>query len=238
MGAPVENVFIAWSGEQSKVVAEALHDWLPSVVQRARPWMSEAIESGKRWRDEVNRRLRDVRIGVLCLTPENIRSTWLHFEAGALSRLDDDSRVTPYLVGLKPTDLVEPLPMFQSVVADRDGTMKLVRSINAAMEEQVPAPALEKLFDRMWGELAEIVRSAQTAVPAPPNRSEKEMIEEILVRVRELEPPPLIRDSPELTRFAISLARYRAAPSDAGRRDRFESALTALLNPPPARTDS
>jgi len=47
--ANAKNVFISWSGERSGLVAAALHDWLPMVVQTADPWMSsEGIEKGTR----------------------------------------------------------------------------------------------------------------------------------------------------------------------------------------------
>jgi hypothetical protein len=33
------RVFIGWSGEPSRSIAKALHDWLQGVVQRVEPWM-------------------------------------------------------------------------------------------------------------------------------------------------------------------------------------------------------
>jgi hypothetical protein len=43
------RVFISWSGEPSRSIAQALGDWLPMVVQHVEAWMSDMdIESGGR----------------------------------------------------------------------------------------------------------------------------------------------------------------------------------------------
>jgi hypothetical protein len=35
------KVFLSWPGRKSKSVAEALRDWLPSVIQEIDPFMSD-----------------------------------------------------------------------------------------------------------------------------------------------------------------------------------------------------
>jgi hypothetical protein len=81
------NVFISWSGQRSKWAAEALREWLRLVLQAARPWMSgEDIDKGSRGLDEVSRALEGMKIGIICLTPENLDERWILYEAGALSK--------------------------------------------------------------------------------------------------------------------------------------------------------
>jgi hypothetical protein len=179
------NVFISWSGERSKWAASSLRDWLPLVLQSARPWMSEEdIEKGSRGLDEVGRALEGMRIGIICLTPENLLAPWISFEAGALSKtLDARTRVCTYLLtGLRPQDIERPLGMFQATSANQEDTKRLVHAVNKALEgEPVPDANLDAVFDRMWPLLAEelskmpVVSSAATA-----KRPVEEMVAEIL----------------------------------------------------------
>lgn len=49
------KVFLSWSGRKSKAIAEALRDWLPSVIQEIEPFMSERdIAAGARWLNEID----------------------------------------------------------------------------------------------------------------------------------------------------------------------------------------
>src|ERR1700684_2611083 len=99
------NVFISWSGERSIHIAEALRWWLKMVVQATKPFMSKTdIDKGSRWHIELAKALESMKVGIICLTPENLSASWLLFEAGALSKtMDKGTLVCTYLLaGLRP----------------------------------------------------------------------------------------------------------------------------------------
>lgn len=50
-------VFLIWSGQQSKSVAETLSTWISQVIQAAEPWISLEIEKGARWNPEISQKL-------------------------------------------------------------------------------------------------------------------------------------------------------------------------------------
>lgn len=183
------KVFISWSGAMSQAVAKALRDWLPSVIQAVEPWMSaDDIGKGIRWRSELANQLQQTRVGVICLTPENLESPWLHFEAGALSKTVKDTYVCPYLFELEPADISGPLTQFQVTMAEKEDTRKLVHRINQALKDEViPEAHLNKYFDRWWPDLEKqlegISRMPETSEP---QRSDREILEEILESVRGL----------------------------------------------------
>lgn len=115
------KVFISWSGKTSNAVAVLLKDWLPLVIQSVDPYVSsEDIQSGSRWAAEVASELDQSAIGILCVTAANIDAPWLNFEAGALSKSIDRSRVVPFLFRMNRSDMPDgPLVQFQSVLATR-----------------------------------------------------------------------------------------------------------------------
>src|SRR5882757_9714696 len=79
------RLFISWSKGRSKALAEALAQWLPKVLPFIDPWLSQNdIPSGSTWRETLINELCTTDAGIVCLTPENFKTEWLNFEAGAL----------------------------------------------------------------------------------------------------------------------------------------------------------
>ncbi len=74
---------------------------------------SEDIEKGARWGSDIVRELETSDIGIVCLTHANTDSPWILFEAGALSKSLEKSRVCGVLFGIDTTDLKGPLTIFQ-----------------------------------------------------------------------------------------------------------------------------
>jgi hypothetical protein len=85
------DIFISWSGARSHAAAQALNNWLPQIVNAFTPWLSSEIRKGSRWREELTNKLSDTTVGIICLTPSNLESPWILFEAGAISKAAEKS---------------------------------------------------------------------------------------------------------------------------------------------------
>ncbi|WP_327029381.1 toll/interleukin-1 receptor domain-containing protein [Micromonospora sp. NBC_01740] len=186
------KVFISWSKPTSQKLASVLGDWLPDVIQEIKPWMShEDIDKGQRWAAEVGAQLGELGQGILCITAENQREPWLNFEAGALAKSLEESRVRPILLDLKPSDLTGPLAQFQSTVAtEKEDMFRLVASLNESCVKALDNTRLRRYFDRLWGDYLEQVKAippSGTSGGMTPSRSANEMLGEVLERVRELQ---------------------------------------------------
>jgi hypothetical protein len=188
------KIFISWSGETSKEVAIVLRDWLPSVIQSILPYVSsEDINKGVRWSSDISGQLDSTSFGIICLTPENLDAPWIHFEAGALSKAVDKSRVAPFLLGVKTSEVRGPLVQFQSTLFTKEEVKKLVLSINASEEvgSRLDEARLITCFEVWWPQLEGRLKAIEGAIP---NKDEKahrptaeqraEIIEEMLVLLR------------------------------------------------------
>ena len=123
------SVFLAWSGAVSQKMAGLLKDYLPLFVRNITIFMSEDITKGKRWHTEIANALGSTKFGILCLTPENLASEWIHFEAGALSKtIDESTHVCPLLLDVKKSELKEPLASFHATLFNKEEFKKLKRS--------------------------------------------------------------------------------------------------------------
>ena len=184
------RIFISWSGDLSQRIAECVFDWLPMVLQGAEPYMSsESIEKGARWSTHIGKELEEARFGLVILTKDNLSSRWLHFEAGAVAKSVDQSRLAPLLFGLRPADVLQPLSQFQITTFTKSEMLKLLKSANVAGEGYLmPEVRLAALFEKLWPDLKEKIESILSAHGATKNttaRSTEEILEEVLSLGRE-----------------------------------------------------
>jgi molybdopterin converting factor small subunit len=171
------KIFLSWSGESSRRVARALHEWLPFVLRYAEPWFSDVdIAAGARWSTELATQLEGTRFGVICLTQENLSAPWILFEAGALSKAVLRSSVFPYLLDVHSSELSGPLAQFQSKRAEKTATFELVSSINKHADTPESTERLREFFEVFWPKL-ESELSAIALLPDGPTR-EQERLEE------------------------------------------------------------
>jgi hypothetical protein len=188
------KVFISWSGEPSHTVALALREWLPHVIQSIDPYVSsEDIEQGAPWFPDIAQQLDQASFGIICVTRVNADSRWMNFEAGALFKSVNSVQrhVSPFLIDLRPTDLVGPLAQFQVTEPSLDGVAKLVRSLNALGDPPLRDALLNAEIERWWPDLEEKLRNAQEIAAsqpeAVPRRGTDDMVEELLERTRSIE---------------------------------------------------
>lgn len=180
-----QNVFISWSGERSKFIADAFYEWLPMAVQSVKPWMSShSIGKGSRGALEIAKALDGTKVGLTCLTPENLTEPWILYEAGCLSKtIDDSTRLCTYLLGgLKNEDIEPPLGQFQHTSPSEKDTRALVHTINKAVggDDPLKEKMLDDVFDQLWPLLDKELK-AFPAVPQPVSkRSTESLLAEIL----------------------------------------------------------
>lgn len=185
------KVFLSWSGQRSKEVANLLSDWLCCVIQASRPWISTRdLDRGSLWFGEINDQLKDTTVGIICLTQENKARPWILFEAGALAKGLSTSRVCTLLVDLEPKDIEDPLAQFNHTFPTRESVLGLVKTLNSTLGANgLDNRILEQVFNTYWPQFeerfAEILTNTEAQPPSKP-RSKEDVLGEILENTRML----------------------------------------------------
>ena len=183
------KVFLSWSGERSKAVAELLNEWLCCVIQAARPWVSTRdLDRGSLWFSEINDQLKDTSVGIICLTQENRVRPWILFEAGALAKGLSTARLCTLLIDLEPKDVEDPLAQFNHTSPTEESMFNLVRTLNTALGVNGLDPrVLEQVFETYWPQFdkkfKDIVKNIKDISSAKP-RAKDDLLGEILENTR------------------------------------------------------
>jgi diguanylate cyclase (GGDEF)-like protein len=185
------QVFISWSGDQSRSVAEALEKAIRHIVRGASTFIStHDIDPGERWETRVSEELEKSNHAVLCITRDNQTAPWLNYEAGALGRLVGTSKVIPYTLGFPPSELKSgPLARFQGVQNDEPGTWNLMKSLNQSSASPDDDGFLREDFDVWFPRLRDTMTELLASNPAARRASasdERELLLEIRQDIRRL----------------------------------------------------
>lgn len=171
------RVFLSWSGERSKYLANLFKEWLPNVLQYIDPYMSaKDISLGERWSVNIEESLRNNDFGLVFVTPENIDAPWINFEAGALSK-NLQSRLIPMIYDTDVSILNNgPLKQFQSQKNfEKESIRELVKSINAISDDRsrLLNERLESSFEKWWPDLEKLMEEIPTLGEANQNENKK-----------------------------------------------------------------
>jgi len=185
------KVFISWSGEKSKQVAELIDTWLQCTIQSSEPWLSSrSIDRGALWFSEIISELADTSLGIICLTKENKSKPWILFEAGAIAKGLSSSRVCTFLVDLEPAELENPLAQFNHTLYNKESLEQLLITINNLSEVPLKPAIIEKVFNKYWPEFEEKFDAILHSNPISPSiakRPKDDVMLEILNTIRGLD---------------------------------------------------
>jgi hypothetical protein len=149
------------------------------------------LASGRRWSEQLSKELDQSNFGIVCLTPGNLQSPWILFEAGALTKHVEGRACCLLFRGLGPADVSGPLSQFQNRVFCREGFQKLLFDINDLLERRLDPTSLQLIYDKWWGDLDREVTAAladpQLEEPTEHKRDHSDLLEELLLRVRNIQ---------------------------------------------------
>lgn len=184
------KIFISWSGKKSRAVAAELQTWLKSVIQSVDVFMSDEIGAGTPWLHEIAKELDGSSFGIVCVTRSNRSAPWLNFEAGALAKNLEVSRLVPIPIDLEMTDIPLPIGQFNGKELSQHGMRELVRLINEEAGSILEPEILASVFDQWWPNLEsklEAIMSDPELFEEPGNsRDERDLLEEVLTTVRQM----------------------------------------------------
>jgi len=180
------EIFLSWSQPSSHKAAEAFKLWLPTVLPGVKPWLSnQDIMKGKPWFASISAQLPRCSACLICVTPENVNSAWLYYEAGAIAHAIPDAMICSYLIGVKPGELGRtPLGQYQATVFDKEDSWLLIRDLNKCLRPPHHESMLRGHFETHWPTLEAKLNGIPLPalqVPAPKEPSLTDEAKNILV---------------------------------------------------------
>lgn len=162
------RLFISWSRSQASAIAPLVKTFCQDVLGIEDIFLSNEIDSGRRWSDEIADALENCNAGLIIVTDENKGAPWLNFEAGAISKRVADANVIPLLWDISVGDIADtPLNQFQSKTFEKDDILFVMQSLAKVWDLSVES--ISRRFEAMYPALEAKLRE----VPAAEHKQEK-----------------------------------------------------------------
>ena len=157
------KVFISWSGKNTASfrVAKKLAEWLPMALQETEPFMSDNIRSGTNAISQIMENLTNSKMGIICVTKDNITSPWLNFEAGALNNVvtNQSGIVIPILINMTTDEFANsnsPIRNLQGKEFNPNDFKIILKDINSCLASPIPEKTLDNLYNSLKEDLFDI----------------------------------------------------------------------------------
>jgi uridine kinase len=116
-------------------MARAIQKYLEGLFPGLKIALSAGDPLGKNWIEQLKGFLNDAQLAIVCITPENLKACWIHYEAGYLeARLKPSGSIIPFCLGIPPGELPLPLGQFNGLSLNREGIHKLVQTIRQGLD--------------------------------------------------------------------------------------------------------
>ncbi|OII10511.1 hypothetical protein BIU97_10310 [Curtobacterium sp. MCBA15_009] len=182
------KIFISWSGEPERAVAEALKAALPTLcaVEVDVFVSSKSIAKGADGIEVINAELRSAAYGVVLISKSNQEAPWLNYEGGWLASLG--CPVSTVLLDLRISDITTPLAPRQATnFEDENDMADLLKQVATAANKNLPDQAFEALLAVVWPSIRDSWKPLEGDDGNEPIRSDSDMLSELVERVRRIE---------------------------------------------------
>lgn len=173
------DAFIGWSSQRGLRIAEALRAWLGAGIPELASFVSPDLPKGRAWFRELEARLAQARLGLMCLAPPNVAGEWQLIEAGAIWKAAQEGGLFPICFGVGEAEVPAPLREFQLTHFEASDFERLARGV---VEAVLGAPAWNEprrqAFAAAWPALQQAVEAA-LAAPDPAVRTPRGFMHEV-----------------------------------------------------------
>lgn len=129
-----KKLFISWSKDISREIAIELEQFIETVSSDFNVFSStKHLQKGTRLIGEIESYLENSYCGIFIVTPQNLRSEWLHYELGYLR--SRGVKTVPLLFGVSKNELSDLFSNLTFVIFGKENFWKLLEEIHTNLRQ-------------------------------------------------------------------------------------------------------